>query len=287
MINSLRLDPEELWAFNRHLAEKYAGRRRVVMHSHTTAEDYANSFVMSDTVAPYLGRFLRYYYNKADVLIAPSPYTREVLRRYEVTRPIEVVSNGVDVRRFQPSERRRLAARRRYGLSGTVVFAVGLVLLRKGVDMFCQVARQVPELSFIWFGRISKMVKAETLDVIAQAPPNVRFPGYVDDVADAYAAGDLFFFPSLVENEGIAILEAAAAGRPLLLRDAECFAGRFIDNQNALLAADADAFAAQLRRLVEEPELRARLATEARRYAAAHSLERVGARLREVYAGLL
>jgi len=270
-----------------YLAEKYAGRRPVVMHSHTTAEDYANSFVMSDTVAPYLGRFLRYYYNKADVLIAPSPYTREVLRRYEVTRPIEVVSNGVDVRRFQPSERRRLAARRRYGLSGTVVFAVGLVLLRKGVDMFCQVARQVPELSFIWFGRISKMVKAETLDVIAQAPPNVRFPGYVDDVADAYAAGDLFFFPSLVENEGIAILEAAAAGRPLLLRDAECFAGRFIHGENCLMGSVAEEFAAQLRRLTADEGLRSRLSAASRAFAERHSLEQVGRRLREIYTRLM
>ncbi len=270
-----------------YLAEKCSGRVPVVISAHTTAEDFANSFVMSDSLAPYLGRLLTYFYNKADLVITPSAYTKQVLERAGVVRPIEVVSNGVDLRRFHSLYRARRLARGRHFLRGVVAFAVGLVLLRKGVDLFCEVARRLPHLTFVWFGRIPKAVKPETLRVIDEAPPNVRFPGYVENVTEAYAAGDIFFFPSSVENEGIAVLEAAAAGRPLVLRDAECFAGRFVDNENALLAADADEFSLQLRRLVEEPDLRARLAAAARRYAAAHSLERVGARLREVYAGLL
>jgi len=270
-----------------YLVEKYAGRRPVVIHSHTTAEDYANSFVMSDSLAPYLGRFLRYFYSRADMLIAPSAYTREVLRGYEVDRPIEVVSNGVDLRRFQPNDRKRLLARRRYDLTGTVVFAVGLVLLRKGVDMFCEVARLAPELRFVWFGRVSKAVKPETLEVIEDAPPNVRFTGYVDDVTDAYAAGDLFFFPSLVENEGIAILEAAATGRPLVLRDAECFAGRFTHEENCLKGSSPEEFAAHLRRLAADEDLSRRLGEAARAFAARHSLEKVGSRLREIYTRLM
>jgi 1,2-diacylglycerol-3-alpha-glucose alpha-1,2-glucosyltransferase len=270
-----------------YLVEKFAGRRPIVIHSHTTAEDYANSFMMSDSLAPYLGRFLRYYYNKADVLIAPSPYTREVLRRYEVDRPIEVVSNGVDLRRFGQSDRRRTAARRRFRLEGPVVFAVGLVLLRKGVDVFCETAVRLPELTFVWFGRVSKVVKAETLEVIDGAPANVRFPGYVEDVTDAYAAGDIFFFPSLVENEGIAILEAAAAGRPLVLRDAECFAGRFHHGHNCLKGDTPETFAAHLRQLVGDRDLTLRLSRAATTFAARHSLEQVGSRLREIYTQLM
>ncbi len=276
-----RIGPRSLY-----LAEKYSGRRPVVIHAHTTAEDFANSFVMSDSIAPYVGRMLTYFYNKADVLITPTPYAKRVLQRDGVTRPIEVVSNGVDLGRFQSLRRARSMGRGRHLLRGVVVFAVGIVLLRKGVDLFCEVARRLPGLTFVWFGRVHRAVKPRTRRVIKRAPPNVRFPGYVENVTEAYAAGDIFFFPSAVENEGIAVLEAAAAARPLVLRDAECFTGRFVDDENCLMAADADEFSRQLQRLVDEPDLRARLGDEARRFAAAHSLEQVGSRLREIYVGL-
>jgi glycosyltransferase involved in cell wall biosynthesis len=258
----------------------------VIIHAHTTAEDFANSFMMSDSLAPYVGRLLTYFYNKADLVVVPTSYTKHVLERHGVTRPIEIVSNGVDLRRFQSLRRARTLARGRHVLKGIVAFAVGMVLMRKGVDLFVEVARRLPGITFVWFGLVPRAVKLETLRIIEDAPRNVRFPGYVENVTDAYAAGDIFFFPSTVENEGIAVLEAAAAARPLVLRDAECFAGRFVDDHNALLGADADEFSEHLRRLASEPDLRARLGAEARRYAADHSLERVGTRLREIYVSL-
>ncbi|HXF81985.1 MAG TPA: glycosyltransferase [bacterium] len=270
-----------------YLAERYSGRRPIVIHSHTTAEDFANSFRMSDHIAPYLGRYLRFFYGKADVLIAPSPYAREVLQRYEIDRPIEVVSNGVDLRRFAPHRRKRLIGRARYGLEGVVPFSVGLVFLRKGVDIFCDVARLMPEYTFAWFGRIHKAVKLDTLRIIEAAPENVIFTGYVEDVVEAYAAGDIFFFPSSVENEGIAVLEAAACGKPLVLRDAECFAGRFEHGVNCLKGNSAEEFAALIRQIAEDPVLAARLSTGALDLARAHALELVGQRLSAIYGRLV
>lgn len=270
-----------------YLAEKYGGRRPLVIHSHTTAEDFANSFRMSDHIAPYLGRYLRFFYSKADLLIAPSPYAREILRRYEVASPIEVVSNGVDIRRFAPNRRRRLLGRARYGLEGVVPFSVGLVFLRKGVDVFCEVGRLMPELTLVWFGRIHKAVKRETRRVIEGAPANVLFTGYVEDVVEAYASGDVFFFPSSVENEGIAVLEAAAMGKPLVLRDAECFAGRFEHGVNCLKGSIPEEFAAHLRQIAQDPDLASRLSTGALELARQHSLELVGERLREIYRQLI
>lgn len=266
-----------------YLAEKYRGQRPLIIHGHTTAEDFANSFVMSDVLAQPFGRLLARYYNKADRVVVPTAYTRDVLRRWDVVAPIDIVSNGVDVGRFAALRRRRSLARGRLQLQGIVVFAVGLVLLRKGIDVFCDVARRLPDLTFVWFGRIPRGVKPETHRVLEEAPPNVRFPGYLEDVADAYAAGDIFFFPSTVENEGLVVLEAAAAGRPLVLRRAECFQDRFSDGETCLMASDADGLAGHIRRLAEDDALRSRLADAARRFAAEHALERVGARLRATY----
>jgi 1,2-diacylglycerol-3-alpha-glucose alpha-1,2-glucosyltransferase len=266
-----------------YLAERYGGRRPLLMNGHITAEDFANSFRMSDHLAPYLARYLRYFYAKADLLIAPSVYARDVLRRYALECPIEVVSNGVDLTRFTPTKRRRLLGRARYGLDGIVPFSVGWAFLRKGVDVFCETGRLLPEHTLIWFGRILRALKTDTLRAIQQAPDNVRFPGYVEDVLEAYAAGDIFFFPSAVENEGIAILEAAACGKPLVLRDAECFAGRFEHGVNCLKGSTGEEFAGHIRALAADPALYRRLANAALAYADDHSLEAVGRRLRTIY----
>jgi glycosyltransferase involved in cell wall biosynthesis len=270
-----------------YLAEKFSGLRPLVIHAHTTAEDFANSFVMSDLLAPHLGRVLTHFYNKADVVVAPTRYTQGVLHEHGVDRPIEVISNGVALERFASMRRARSLGRGRYQLTGIVVFAVGLVLLRKGIDLFCEVARRLPQFTFVWFGPLHRAVKPETLRVLHEAPPNARFPGYVEDITEAYAAGDIFLFPSAVENEGLAVLEAAAARRPLVLREAACFAGRFVDRQNCLMASDADGFADHVLRLAEDPKLRTYLGEAARRFAEAHALERVGTALRTVYQRLL
>jgi 1,2-diacylglycerol-3-alpha-glucose alpha-1,2-glucosyltransferase len=277
---------ETLGPRSARLADRYRGVRPVVIHGHTTAQDFANSFVMSDALAPHLGRLFTWFYNKADLVVAPTDYARRVLRRQGVTCPIDVITNGVDVRRFTSLRRARSLGRGRHFLKGTVAFAVGLVLLRKGVDVFCEVARRLPEITFVWFGPVHRAVKPQTMRIIQDAPPNVRFTGFVEDITEAYGAGDIFFFPSAVENEGIAVLEAAAAGRPIVLRDAECFADRFVNEHNCLLAPDADALADGLARLAADADLRARLGAAARAFAEAHSLDRVGTRLRDLYGRL-
>jgi glycosyltransferase involved in cell wall biosynthesis len=53
------------------------------------------------------------------------------------------------------------------------------------------------------------------------APPNVKFPGFVDDLADFFAGLDLFIMPSRSEAWGLATLEALAHGVPVIVSDIE------------------------------------------------------------------
>lgn len=54
----------------------------------------------------------------------------------------------------------------------------------------------------------------ETTRLVRAAPENRTFTGYVEDIRGAFAAGDVFFWPSKNENEGMALLEAMACGKP-------------------------------------------------------------------------
>lgn len=260
----------------------------VVMHTHTTVEDMKDSFKFSTRLAPKLRKYLRFFYDQADLLISPSEYTREVVRGYGVERDIKVISNGVDFDRFTMDEDARNRYRKKYGLEGIVPFTVGHVFKRKGVLEFMDVAKEFPDNKFIWVGRTYKDLGGKEVKNIVENPPaNVMFTGYVRDIVAAYCCGDIFLFPSWCENQGISILEAAACGHPLLLRDLPTYEGWLEDGVNCLKAGDNDEFKRKLKALIEDEGLRSELGEKALEMAREHRLEFIGAELKHAYETVL
>lgn len=269
---------------------KYAKRNDIplILHSHVTAEDFQESFRGSNLISKPLGRYLRWFYSQADLVLCPSEYTRRVLESYPVSAPIRPMTNGVDLDALEGYEKFRASAREKHDLDGVVVFAVGQVFERKGLTTFCRVAQQTP-YEFAWFGPYStsplasKTVKRWTGD----PPANVTFTGWVDDIREAYGAGDIYLFPTKTENQGIAVLEAMAAGKAVVIRDIPVFEEFFTDGEDCLKAETDAEFREAVERLAENPELRERLGETARETAEEHSLDRVGDELVSVYEALL
>ena len=54
---------------------------------------------------------------------------------------------------------------------------------------------------------------------VRRCPDNVRFLNYVEDIVDAHCGCDVFFTPSFAENQGVALMESMAVGRPVVARD--------------------------------------------------------------------
>ena len=231
-------------------------------------------------------RYLRWAYGQADLVLCPSEYTKGLLQQYPVATRLEVITNGVDTDRFQFSEEKRRVLREQFNLNGLVVFNVGLVIPRKGINTFIDLAKQFPQHQFIWFGKIySAAVAAQNLP--KDLPKNVQFPGHVENVEATYSAGDVFVFPSYEENQGMVILEAASVGRPILVRDIPVYEGWLVHEENCLKAKDDADFAVKLKRLIEDGALRERLTANTKQLAQHHSLEAVASRLKEMYASLL
>ncbi len=267
---------------------KKAGKK-VIMHAHTLEEDTRDSFRLTNTFAPLIRKYLKHFYKQADHIICPSEYAKRQLREYGIESPISVVSNGVDPDKFSFSKKKREDYRSEYGLQGTVPFSVGHVFMRKGVRTFTDVARGFGN-QFFWFGKIysGALVGGKSLkEVIRRAPENVTFAGYVDDIAAAYSAGDIFFFPSMAETQGIVILEAWAAERPVLIRDLAVFRDWTRDGKDCLRAKTDEEFKDYLRQLVEDESLRKKLVRSGRKEVRKHSLEEVGKQLKQIYEEVL
>jgi len=257
----------------------------LVLHAHVTREDFAESFRGSTAVAPALGRYLRWFYSQADLLLCPSEYTRSLLESYPVEAPVRTVTNGVDAAALEGFESLREEYRRRFDLEGMVVFAVGNVFERKGLSTFCRLARET-EHEFVWFGpydtgpQASKAVRRW----VGDPPQNVTFTGWVEDVRGAYGAGDVYLFPTKNENQGIAVLEAMACGKAVVLRDIPVFEEFYTDGVDCLKCETFAEFREALARLAADPDLRERLGASARETAREHGLDRVAEELGSAYA---
>jgi glycosyltransferase involved in cell wall biosynthesis len=164
----------------------------LVLHAHVTREDFAESFRGSTYVARPLGRYLRWFYSQADLVLCPSDYTKRLLDSYPVGAPVRSMTNGVDLDSLAGFDSLRETYRDRFDLDGMVVFAVGNVFERKGLTAFCELAQET-SYEFAWFGPYDTgpHASATVRRWVENPPENVTFTGWVDDKRGAFGAGDV------------------------------------------------------------------------------------------------
>jgi 1,2-diacylglycerol-3-alpha-glucose alpha-1,2-glucosyltransferase len=271
-----------------HLKRAKQQGKMVIAHAHSIGTyDFKDSFTLSNTFAPLYEKYLNYFYELSDAIFTPSEHAKKLLRAQGITKPIYVVSNGVDLEKFRFSERGRSHYRTRLGLRGFTVFCAGNVIPRKGVLDFLEVARRLPQFDFVWFGHIwGRLLSfdSEMHQALDERPANVTLPGFVEDTPAAFSVGDLLFYPSYGETHGLVLFEAAALQRPMVVRDLpEYTAAGFQDGENCLKGRTMDDFCERIVRLAHNEELRTQLARNAYRLAEINSLDRVGLHLQKLY----
>lgn len=202
--------------------------KRVVYHAHSTEEDFRNSFIGSNLISGLYRRWICSCYKLGDVIITPTEYSKRLLLGYGLEKPIQAISNGIDLDFHKPCEGDRLDFRAKYGYSDDdkVVMAVGLYFERKGILDFVRLAYAMPDHKFIWFGKTPLIsVPPKIARAVRTKLPNLIFAGYVspEELKKAYVGADVYIFPTYEETEGIVLLEALASRTNVIVRDIPCF----------------------------------------------------------------
>lgn len=173
------------------------------------------------------------FYKRMDHLVVVNPSFIEELEKYGIeTNKISYIPNFVSKETFYPIEKaRKKNMRDHLGVAESqfVVLGAGQIQERKGILDFIKLAKEMPEIQFIWvggfsFGKITDGYDKFT-ELIKHCPENLRFPGIVkrEDMCSFYNLADVFLLPSFDELFPMCILEAFSCDKPVILRDLDLY----------------------------------------------------------------
>ncbi|MBY6266403.1 glycosyltransferase family 4 protein (plasmid) [Azospirillum sp. 412522] len=216
------------------------------------------------------GPVIGWLWRRASAVVANSEGLAELARRFAPDVDVSIVPNGVDADLFRPAKRAEPAESGR-----AVLLFVGRVVRQKGLDLVLQALPALP--AGVTLRVVGDGPARPALEAQAQAlgiADRVSFLGWLgrDDLPSAYAGADLFVFPSRDEGMPNAVLEAMAAGLPVM---GTLIAGNrdlIVDGETGLMveADDAAGLCRGLERLVKDPELRMRMGAQGRRRVLEH-----------------
>ncbi|QOY92299.1 glycosyltransferase [Paludibaculum fermentans] len=180
---------------------------------------------------------------------------------------IATIGNGVDAARFElPHQPEGVP----------VVGIVGRLIREKGPYILLEAARRIigeyPKTLFVFVGDGPERVELERAAAEAGLADNVQFAGERSDMPEVYASFDVFAQPSFSEGMPMTVLEAMAAGLPIVATSVGAIPSLLGESERGLLCppGDAAALAGQILRILRDGDLAARLGAAARQHLRAH-----------------
>ncbi|MCY1176075.1 D-inositol-3-phosphate glycosyltransferase [compost metagenome] len=236
-----------------------------------------------------LTHYLRWFHNRTRLTLVPSTSQRLELERRGFER-LALLSRGVDSQLFSPA-RRTTALRESWGLEidDIALLHVGRLAAEKNLGLL---ERSLKALRDAYPQRRMKLIvvgDGPHRTMLEQQLPDAVFCGEQrgEALAEHYASGDVFLFPSLTETFGNVVLEAMAAGLPVVTTSKGVCGLDVEKGRHYLGSDDAADLALFITQLLAQPQRLKQLSDAARDFVcqehdwsvAANQLESVYARM--------
>ena len=210
-------------------------------------------------------RVFHHAFSRADRIIAVSEAIRKEILAFHPSAHVTTVHNGVDPAAFAVSTSAADVTRRRLGLPDRFILAVGHVEARKNLPLLVEAVALLRDRGLSRPLAIVGNDGGEREAIRAQVAARglgdlVTIIEHADDAAvrALYASATMLAFPSRYEGFGIPILEAMAAGTPMVLSDIPVFRELTEDQGVYFSPDDAEAAATAIERIWSDPAERER-----------------------------
>jgi 1,2-diacylglycerol 3-alpha-glucosyltransferase len=229
--------------------------------------------------------------NALDAVVVPSSAMRERLMQYGVRAELHILPTGIPLAQFSATD--GAGFRQRHGIppGRPVVLFVGRLAHEKNIgflfEALIHAQRHQPDILLLVAGEGPASADLQRQVATLGLGDAVRFLGYMDrlkDLPDCYAAANLFVFASRTETQGLVLLEAMAAGLPVVALSAMGTADILEAGRGCLTPPDdPQAFGELFGRILARPYAWAHLPGDAVAYAKLWSDDAMSARLASLY----
>ncbi|ULL18970.1 glycosyltransferase family 1 protein [Paenibacillus sp. H1-7] len=272
----------------------YAKKNRVplVASYHTHFDQYL-SYYKLQWMEPMLWKYMLWFHQECQKIYVPSRSTMNHLQEKGL-KNLEIWSRGVEAKQFQPVvDRTRIWQQYDISPGKFVILFVGRLAPEKSVDVLMDT-----------FAALSEDVRASSHLVITGDGPlykplleqcgamlDVTFTGFKQgkDLADLYAAADVFLFPSSTETFGNVVLEAMASGTAVIGSAAGGVKDNIVHCETGMLCkpGDISEFVHAVELLYHNEEYRSNISMAGRQYSLQQSWEHIFNGLYESYLAVL
>ena len=268
-------------------------RRPMIFTHHTLWEEYHHYLPL---IPPAWGRRIansvcNYFFTRASHIVAPSDDVAEQLTLKGFGSRVRVIPTGIEPEIFEGGDPRLAFAELGLDPQRPLFLYIGRLAREKSIDYvfraFAEALRQEPDIHLAVIGGGPEQVSLQKLSLEMGLGANVHFTGYKPrhHLKHYLAAARLFLFASETETQGLVLLEAAAAGLPVLAVRASGVKEAVNDGASGILckSGDLDSFLKVILRFGRSDQERNKYAAAARAWAAEFSADASGQRMLNLY----
>ncbi len=240
-------------------------KKKTIFYFHNTPWDFLTKhYTLNDYFSRIVKKFFIKLYNKADLLLVPYNDFKSELRKIGIKSHMEVARLGVDIERFKPSDVKMRTKARLKLHDKHVIGYVGRISNEKNTLVLLDSFKKLndPNVHLLIVGDGQKELVKKFKET-----RNCTVTGFVKDVEKYLQAMDVFVMPSLTETTSLATLEAMASGIPIVSTKLGFMQHYIVKDYNGLFFPrnSPEMLAVQLRKLLEDQELREKLGKNARK----------------------